>query len=64
VDGQRMFDNNYLLDDVSMIAAFVNGSTFVPSLEALQGQARLELFLFRVSEAKVGKDVAAAFVRG
>jgi len=36
VVGQRMFDNNYLLDGVSMIAGFVNGSTFVPSLEALQ----------------------------
>ena len=36
VNGQRMFDNNYLLDGVSMIAGFVNGSTFVPSLEALQ----------------------------
>jgi hypothetical protein len=36
VDGQRMFDNNYLLDGVSMVAGFVNGSTFVPSLEALQ----------------------------
>ncbi len=36
VNGQRMFDNNYRLDGVSMIAGFVNGSTFVPSLEALQ----------------------------
>lgn len=36
VNGQRMFDNNYRLDGVSMIAAFVNGSTFVPSLEAMQ----------------------------
>jgi Carboxypeptidase regulatory-like domain len=36
VNGQRMFNNNYLLDGVSMIAGFVNGSTFVPSLEALQ----------------------------
>lgn len=35
-NGQRMFDNNYRLDGVSMIAGFVNGSTFVPSLEALQ----------------------------
>ena len=31
-----MFDNNYRLDGVSMISGFVNGSTFVPSLEALQ----------------------------
>ena len=36
VNGQRMFDNNYKLDGVSMISGFVNGSTFVPSLEALQ----------------------------
>lgn len=36
VNGQRMFDNNYRLDGVSMISGFVNGSTFVPSLEALQ----------------------------
>ena len=31
-----MFDNNYRLDGVSMISGYVNGSTFVPSLEALQ----------------------------
>ena len=36
VNGQRMFDNNYRLDGVSLINGFVNGSTFVPSLEALQ----------------------------
>lgn len=35
-NGQRMFDNNYRLDGVSMISGYVNGSTFVPSLEALQ----------------------------
>src|SRR3954453_20846974 len=34
--GQRQFDNNYRLDGVSMISGYVNGSTFVPSLEALQ----------------------------
>jgi hypothetical protein len=34
-NGQRQFDNNYRLDGVSMIAAFVNGSTFVPSLGVL-----------------------------
>ena len=35
-NGQRMFDNNYRLDGVSMMSGYVNGSTFVPSLEALQ----------------------------
>jgi hypothetical protein len=35
-NGQRMFDNNYRLDGVSIISGFVNGSTFAPSLEALQ----------------------------
>ncbi len=35
-NGQRIFDNNYRLDGVSMISGYVNGSTFVPSLEALQ----------------------------
>jgi hypothetical protein len=36
VNGQRQFDNNYRMDGVSMIAGFVNGSTFVPSLESLK----------------------------
>lgn len=36
VNGQRHFDNNYRLDGISMIGAFVNGSTYVPSLEALE----------------------------
>lgn len=35
VNGQRQYDNNYRLDGISMIGAFVNGSTFVPSLEVL-----------------------------
>lgn len=35
-NGQRQFDNNYRLDGVSMISGYINGSTFVPSLEALQ----------------------------
>lgn len=35
-NGQRHFDNNYRLDGVSFINAFVNGSTFIPSLETLQ----------------------------
>ena len=33
VNGQRQFDNNYRLDGISFIDAFVNGSTFIPSLE-------------------------------
>ncbi len=36
VNGQRQYDNNYRLDGVSMIGAFVNGSTYIPSLEALK----------------------------
>ncbi len=36
VNGQRMFDNNYRLDGVSFISSFVNGSTFVPSIEAIE----------------------------
>lgn len=36
VHGQRHFDNNIRLDGVSIIAGFVNGSTFIPSLESLK----------------------------
>lgn len=36
VNGQRMFDNNYLIDGVSIIMGFDNGSTYVPSLAAIQ----------------------------
>lgn len=36
VHGQRHFDNNIRIDGVSIIAGFVNGSTFVPSLESLK----------------------------
>ncbi len=36
VHGQRHFDNNIRLDNVSIIAGFANGSTFVPSLEVLK----------------------------
>jgi hypothetical protein len=36
VHGQRHFDNNIRLDGVSLIAAFVNSSTFIPSLEAIK----------------------------
>jgi outer membrane receptor protein involved in Fe transport len=36
VHGQRHFDNNIRLDGASIIAGFVNGATFVPSLEALK----------------------------
>ncbi len=36
VHGQRHFDNNIRLDGASIIAGFVNGSTFVPSLEVLK----------------------------
>lgn len=36
VNGQRQFDNNYRLDGVSIITGFVNGSTFIPSLEVLK----------------------------
>lgn len=36
VHGQRHFDNNIRLDGVSIIAGFVNASTFVPSLESLK----------------------------
>src|SRR5688572_2171697 len=36
VHGQRHFDNNIRLDGVSIIAGFVNASTFIPSLESLK----------------------------
>jgi outer membrane receptor protein involved in Fe transport len=36
VHGQRHFDNNIRLDGASIIAGFVNSSTFVPSLEVLK----------------------------
>jgi outer membrane receptor protein involved in Fe transport len=36
VHGQRHFDNNIRLDGVSIISGFVNGSTFIPSLESLK----------------------------
>jgi outer membrane receptor protein involved in Fe transport len=36
VHGQRHFDNNIRIDGVSIIAGFVNASTFVPSLESLK----------------------------
>lgn len=36
VHGQRHFDNNVRLDNVSIISGFANGSTFVPSLEVLK----------------------------
>jgi hypothetical protein len=36
VHGQRQFDNNIRLDSVSIISGFANGSTFIPSLEALK----------------------------
>lgn len=36
VHGQRHFDNNIRLDNVSIISGFANGSTFVPSLEVLR----------------------------
>lgn len=36
VHGQRHFDNNIRLDGVSIIAGFVNSSTFIPSLESLK----------------------------
>lgn len=36
VHGQRHFDNNIRLDGVSLIAGFVNSSTFVPSLEVMK----------------------------
>jgi hypothetical protein len=36
VHGQRQFDNNIRLDGVSIIAGFVNASTFIPSLESLK----------------------------
>jgi len=35
VNGQRQFDNNYRLDGVSFIDAFVNGSSFVPALDVI-----------------------------
>lgn len=35
VNGQRQFDNNYRLDGVSFVDAFVNGSTFVPALDVI-----------------------------
>ncbi len=36
VHGQRHFDNNIRIDGVSIIAGFVNASTFIPSLESLK----------------------------
>jgi hypothetical protein len=36
VHGQRHFDNNIRLDNVSIISGFANGSTFIPSLESLK----------------------------